>query len=228
MNLETLIDQMNTNKSKTDNVSMISDLNFDNAIKDTSIIKNQKDESTNSTQQTNIENNSKSIKDDLFVNKNSEISFRKIIATRRNTNSTVEFLSFKNNSGTPVDKKLKLPAQMSFNLKKQELLKQTSSKRILPQIPENELKLPTQKSFKLKKNSEDNSRNPSNSPERKSPQPKIFIEIPKVVRSSNEKELNSGTFSNKVKENQSEGSFPDSYNGKEGNLMDKNVFFLFL
>ena len=202
-NIESLLDS-NTNKSKNEYGSMLIDLNFDTEQKDNSLFKNpsKKDESTNSTQ-TQTFQDSKIIKDDLFFNKNSESSF-KLVQTRRKTNVNVnnndpKMFSFKGNS--PNDRKL--ITQASFNIKKLEtklFTREGSSKKVLPQIPENELKLPTSKSFKIKKTDKleekNHSASPPGSPDKKSLQPKIFIEIPKSGNKLNEKE---GGFSGKLK-----------------------------
>ena len=202
-NIESLLDS-NTNKSKNEYGSMLIDLNFDTEQKDNSLIKNpsKKDESTNSTQ-TQTFQDSKIIKDDLFFNKNSESSF-KLVQARRKTNVNLnnndpKMFNFKGNS--PNDRKL--ITQASFNNKKLDtkiFIREGSSKRVLPQIPENELKLPTSKSFKIKKTDKleekNHSASPPGSPDKKSLQPKIFIEIPKSGNKLNEKE--SG-FSGKLK-----------------------------
>jgi len=186
---------------------MLLELNFDTEPKEISLIKNinlsKKDESTNSTQNQTQTESSKIIKDDLFF-KNNESSF-KLIESRRKTNSEFKSLVFKGNS--PNEHKL-FP-QASFKQKREtKFFRDNSTKKVLPLIQENELRLPTQKSFKIRKNEiieEQNdssiSISPSGSPEKKSLQPKIFIEIPKNGNKMNEKDntnINQG-FSGKLR-----------------------------
>lgn len=219
--LETLIDQTNTNKSKNE-INSTTELNFENELKDSS----KRDDSFNSPQNTPDQNP----KDDMFFPKNN--TSEKNIHSRRHTNAAG--INIKGNSPTEIKSKMIIP-QISFNLKKrQSFFRQTSSKKILPQIPENELQLPTQKSFKFKKSQEEIVANPSlnvsnrsNSPEKKGIAPKIFIEIPKEkerATASLEKESSA-----KIKETQNtnlESFSNEGFNLREG--LEKNVIFLIL
>lgn len=148
---------------------MLLELNFEE-LKESSLRQAKKEDSTNSTQ---TQNEARYIKDDLFFNKSSEASFR-LIQARRNTNSEFK-LGFKGSS--PNDARKAVIGKMT---------RDSSTKRILPQIPENELKLPSDRSFKWKKqeermqsSQEKPQTSPPGSPERRSAQPKIFIEIPR-------------------------------------------------
>ena len=207
-NLASLMDQLNTTKSKSDNPLLL-ELNFEN---DTSLPKNmKKDDSATTKEQTA----NKLIKDDIFSSKTSENSF-KVMENRRKTNGEVHGFSFKGNS--PIGHKL-FP-QKSFNRKieKRHLFKDFTTKKILPQIPENELQLPKEKSFKMK-NPEEMTKSLI-ATEKKTQNPKIFIEIPQGINKIIEKESNSASISpNKLKSSE---NAKNNNNGFEANLEENN------